>query len=91
MDSQLKHLIAASSVPDLPYYYYYMPSENNVLFPMIEFLKLAESAVPNLKGIKYTHDDIDDYAECLQFRPGMYNLHFGRDELLIQGLKFVEK
>jgi N-acetylneuraminate lyase len=77
----------AAAVPDMPYYYYHMPSRNNVLFPMIEFLELAESAIPNLKGIKYTHNDISDYKQCVEFRPGKYNIHFGRDEFLLEGLK----
>ena len=77
----------ASAVPDMPYYYYHMPSRNNVLFPMIEYLKLAESAIPNLKGIKYTHNDIPDYKQCLEFRPGKYNIHFGRDEYLYYALQ----
>jgi N-acetylneuraminate lyase len=77
----------AAAVPDMPYYYYHMPSRNNIVFPMIEFLRHAESAIPNLKGIKYTHDDLSDYEECLKFLPGKYNILFGRDEFLIEGLK----
>jgi N-acetylneuraminate lyase len=77
----------ALAVPDMPYYYFHMPSRNNVLFPMIEFLQLAESAIPNLKGIKYTHNDITDYKKCVEFRSGKYNIHFSRDELFLEGLK----
>ena len=77
----------AAAAPDLPYYYYHMPSMNQVLFPMIEFLRLAEEAIPNLAGIKYTHSDIDDYEQCLGFRDGKYDVLFGRDEFLIEGLK----
>ena len=76
----------AAAVPHLPYYYYHMPSMNQVLFPMTEFLRLADEAIPNLAGIKYTHSDIDDYAHCLEFRDGKYDILFGRDEFLIQGL-----
>jgi N-acetylneuraminate lyase len=71
---------------NLPYFYYHMPSMNQVLFPMTEFLRLADEAIPNLAGIKYTHSDIDDYAHCLEFREGKYDILFGRDEFLIQGL-----
>lgn len=77
----------AGSVPDMPYYYYHMPSMNNVLLPMIEFLQLAETAVPNLAGIKYTHDDIADYKQSREFNNEKYDILFGRDELLIDGLK----
>jgi N-acetylneuraminate lyase len=77
----------AAAAPDLPYYYYHMPSMNQVLFPMIEFLRLAQEAIPNLAGIKYTHSDIADYEQCLGFRDGTYDVLFGRDEFLIEGLK----
>jgi N-acetylneuraminate lyase len=76
----------AAAAPHLPYYYYHMPSMNGVLFPMIEFLRLAEQAIPNLAGIKYTHSDIADYEQCLQLGDGKYDIFFGRDELLIKGL-----
>ena len=76
----------AAAAPQLPYYYYHMPSMNGVLFPMIEFLRLAEQAIPNLAGIKYTHSDIADYEQCLQFGDGKYDIFFGRDEHLINGL-----
>ena len=77
----------AAVVPDLPYYYYHMPSMNNVSFPMIEFLMLADSTIPNLAGIKYTHTDINDYKRCLEFQERKYNIFFGRDEFLIDALK----
>jgi N-acetylneuraminate lyase len=77
----------AAAAPDLPYYYYHMPSMNQVLFPMAEFLRLADEAIPNLAGIKYTHSDIADYEQCLGFRDGKYDVLFGRDEFLIEGLK----
>jgi len=77
----------ASSSPELPYYYYHMPSINNVSFPMIDFLILADETIPNLAGIKYTHDDILDYKLCREFMDGKYDILFGRDEFLMEGLK----
>lgn len=77
----------ASASPKIPYYYYHMPSMNNVLFPMIDFLRLADDAIPNLAGIKYTHDDIVDYEKCYKFKNKKYDLLFGRDEFLVDGLK----
>ena len=76
----------AAAAPDLPYYYYHMPSMNGVLFPMVEFLRLADQAIPNLAGIKYTHSDIVDYEQCIQFGDGTFDIFFGRDEFLIDGL-----
>jgi len=78
--------ITAASTPNLPYYYYHMPSMNNVFFPMIEFIQLADQVIQNLGGIKYTHDDISDYKQCLEFEDGKYDILFGRDEFLVDGL-----
>lgn len=77
----------AAAVSRLPYYYYHMPSINELSFPMVEFLQCADDRIPNLAGIKYTHDDIADYQLCREFLNGKYDLLFGRDECLIDGLK----
>ena len=77
----------AEAAPQLSYYYYHMPSINGLSFPMIEYLPRADNVIPNLSGIKYTHDDIADYRRCKEFKDGKYNILFGRDEYLIDGLK----
>ena len=77
----------AESAPSLPYYYYHMPSMSNVLFPMIEFLQAADTLIPNLAGIKYTYEDLDDYERCIGFGEGKYDILFGRDEILLDGLQ----
>ncbi len=79
--------VTAASAPELPYYYYHMPSMNQVQFPMIEFLKGASSAMPNLAGIKYTFEDLADYERCRTFGDGKYDILFGRDEILLDALK----
>lgn len=79
--------VTAASAPETPYYYYHMPSMNQVLFPMVEFLDIASSAIPNLAGIKYTYEDLADYGRCVAFDGGKYDILFGRDEILFDGLK----
>lgn len=77
----------AASAAELPYYYYHMPTMNRVQFPMVDFLDAASSAIPSLAGIKYTHDDLADYERCRRFDNARYDILFGRDEMLIEGLK----
>ena len=77
----------AGTVPQFPYYYYHMPSINGLSFSMIEYLQYADDMIPNLAGIKYTHDDIGDYQSCREFKNGKYDILFGRDEYLIDGLR----
>jgi len=81
----------AGAIPQLPFYYYHMPSINDLPFPMIEYLKIADEMIPNLAGIKYTHNDIEDYRHCLEYRDGKYDILFGRDEFLIDGLRVDAK
>jgi N-acetylneuraminate lyase len=77
----------AAASPELPYYYYHMPSVNNLYFSMTEFLTLAGKTIPNLAGIKYTHSDIAEFKQCVDYLNGKYDIFFGRDEHLIDGLK----
>jgi N-acetylneuraminate lyase len=77
----------ASSASELPYYYYHMPSANNLYFSMTEYLTLAGNSIPNLAGIKYTHHDIAEFKKCVEYLNGKYDIFFGRDEYLIEGLK----
>lgn len=76
----------AASAPSLPFYFYHMPSMTGVNFPMIRFLEQASKKIPNLAGIKYTHEDLMDYQLCLAFEDGRYDMLFGRDEMLVCGL-----
>ncbi|MFC1620441.1 dihydrodipicolinate synthase family protein [Candidatus Neomarinimicrobiota bacterium] len=79
--------VTAASAPELPYYYYHMPSMNQVLFPIHEYLNLAGEVIPNLAGIKFTHDDITDFDQCIKHADGKFDMLFGRDEFLLDGLK----
>jgi N-acetylneuraminate lyase len=76
----------AAQAPDLTYYYYHMPSMNGVCFPMIDFLRAAEPKIPNLAGIKYTHEDLVDFELCREFNDGKYDILYGRDETLLCSL-----
>jgi len=74
----------ASAAASLPFYFYHIPSMTGVSLPMREFLAEA-GGIPNLAGIKYTHEDMADYGGSLRYGAGRYDLLFGRDELLYEG------
>jgi N-acetylneuraminate lyase len=76
----------ASSAPGLPFYYYHMPAMAGADLPMFDFLKVASERIPNLAGIKFTHENLMDYSRCLSFEGGRYNILFGRDEILLAAL-----
>jgi N-acetylneuraminate lyase len=76
----------AAQAPDRAYYYYNMPSMSGVRFPMIDFLRAADPIIPNLAGIKYTHEDLVDFELCREFKDGKYDILYGRDETLLCSL-----
>lgn len=76
----------AGHAPNLPYYYYHMPSMSGVCFAMLDFLKAAGPKIPNLAGIKYTFEDLVDFQLCREFDGGKYDILYGRDETLICSL-----
>lgn len=78
--------VAAAAEP-LPFYFYHIPSMTGVDFPMDEFLERAAGKIPTFAGIKFTHNDLVSYKKCAGFQGGRFDILFGRDELLIEGLK----
>ncbi len=81
----------AVGAPDLPFYYYHMPSITGADLPMCDFLRLASRSIPNLAGIKFTHENLMDYRRCLEFERGRYDILFGRDEILLAALAMGAK
>lgn len=76
----------ASAAPQLPFYYYHIPHLTGVGMDMIEFLKIAAPAIPNLAGIKYTATTLHEYQACLNFENGRFDILYGLDEMLLPAL-----
>ncbi len=77
---------AVANVAPIPFYYYNIPSMTGVNFKVAPFLAKAGGRIPSLVGIKYTYEDLADYEECVKFEHGRYDILFGRDELLMEGI-----
>lgn len=78
----------AAGAPALPYYYYHIPLVTGVNLSMIEFLQKAAQKIPNLAGIKFTHNDFMEMQQCLQLDKGKWDILHGFDEVLLAGLAF---
>ena len=76
----------AEAVPEMPVFFYHIPVLTGCYVPMYDFLKLAAKAIPNLAGIKYTHEDFMDFQSCANFMDGKYDMLWGRDENLLPAL-----
>ena len=78
----------AKSAEDLPFYYYNMPSMTGVSLSVVEFLIEGQKIMPNLVGVKYTHNNLMEMGECLTLCDGTFEVLHGYDEILISGLAF---
>jgi len=78
--------LIASTVPDLPVYFYHIPVLTGSNIAMIDFLQEAAPMVPNLAGIKFTHEDFMDFLSCIHFMNGKFEMLWGRDENLLSAL-----
>lgn len=76
----------AAGAPQLPFYYYHIPSLTGVALDMVEFLRQAPAKIPTLVGLKYTAPTVDELQACLDFEGGRFDVLFGRDEMLLSGL-----
>ena len=76
----------AGQAPSIPFYYYHIPDLTGVNMPMMEFLEKASDLIPNMGGLKYTHSDLAEFLQCLNFAGGSHDIFFGRDEALLAAL-----
>ena len=81
----------ASGAPDLPFYYYHIPSVSGVNLPMTEFLSKAQVVIPNLAGIKFTHRNMMEMFQCLRADESKWDILHGFDEELLCGLSLGAK
>ncbi len=81
----------ASAAPDLPFYYYEIPTMTGVSVAPSEFLAQAAGRIPNLAGIKFTSSNLMEYQLCTSHDGGAFDIPFGFDEMLLAALAFGAK
>lgn len=75
----------AAAAPELPFFYYHIPSFTGVALPVAPILEMAIERIPNFAGVKFTHENLADYSACLEVDPRL-QIFFGRDEILLSAL-----
>ena len=93
---KLEELVAfcaelASGAPELPFYYYHIPSVSGIDLSMPDFINSASSQIPNFRGIKYTHNNFMEMQQCMKLDDGKWDILHGFDELLLAGLALGAK
>lgn len=81
----------AASAPRLPFYYYNMPSITGVSLPVHVFLSEGKKQIPNLVGVKFTHNNLMEMQQCIHMDNGAFEVLHGFDEILITGLSVGAK
>lgn len=75
----------AAACPELPFYYYHIPALTGAGANLVEFLEMADGEIPNLRGVKFTNEQIHVYLACKAAVGGKYDVAFGYDEMMIAG------
>ena len=78
--------LVAQSIPMTPVYFYHIPVLSGCFIPMYDFLIEAAPIIPNLAGIKYTHEDFMDFLSCIHYMGGKFDMMWGRDENMLSAL-----
>lgn len=78
--------LVAESVPQTPVYFYHIPVLSGCYVSMFDFLQEAAPIIPNLTGIKFTHEDFMDFLSCIHFMNGKFEMMWGRDENMLSAL-----
>jgi N-acetylneuraminate lyase len=81
----------ALEAPDLPFYYYHLPSFTGVNILAFDFLSTAAERIPTLAGMKFTHEDLMDFNRCLKFKAGTFDILYGHEQMLLSALALGAK
>jgi len=76
----------AAAAPELPFYYYEIPTMTGVTVSPSEFLDRAAERIPNLAGLKFTSSNLMEYQLCRHLRDEAFDAVFGFDEMLLAAL-----
>uniref|UniRef100_A0A673GTE4 N-acetylneuraminate lyase n=1 Tax=Sinocyclocheilus rhinocerous TaxID=307959 RepID=A0A673GTE4_9TELE len=73
--------------PDLPMYYYHIPSMTGVALDAADVLNGIEQMIPSFQGVKYTGTDLRDLGQCVCYSQSHnWSVMFGVDEQLLGAL-----
>ncbi|GHT65069.1 N-acetylneuraminate lyase [Bacteroidia bacterium] len=76
----------AKAAPSLNFYYYNMPSMTGVNLPVDTFLTEGKTQMPNLAGVKFTHNNLMEMEACIELNNRQFEVFHGYDEILLSGI-----
>ena len=76
----------ASAAPDLPFYYYHIPSATGVDLPMPALIEAARARIPNFRGLKFSDARQFALQACIEAAGAEVEVFNGVDEMLLGAL-----
>ena len=76
----------AGGAPELPFYYYHIPTVTGVATDVVEFLKIGSQRIANLAGVKYTASTLQELQACIEYDGGRFDMLSGFDEMLLPAM-----
>ena len=76
----------SSAAPGLPFYSYYIPVLTRYQTDYVDFCKRAIEEIPDFVGVKYTNNNLFEFAQLIKRFGDKIDLLFGSDELLINAM-----
>ena len=70
----------------LPVIVQHIPAVTGASVNAIEFLKLAEQRIENLRGVKFTSQNVFEFQTCVEYAEERLQIFWGLDEMLQCGL-----
>jgi N-acetylneuraminate lyase len=70
----------ASGAPELPFYYYHIPTLTGITLDTYRLMELAEQQIPNFAGVKFTSASLWEFMACLNYKDKKYDVMYGFDE-----------
>ena len=74
------------AAPNTAVYFYHIPVLTGVNVSMVQLLEHLDGQMSNFAGIKYTHHDMMEYNQCLNYGGGKYDILWGWDEVFLGGM-----
>lgn len=74
-----------SGAPNLPFYYYHIPTVTNVSFDMRALLRSAPEQMPSFAGVKFSSHILPEFQGCVDQAQGRYQMFLGVDDLCVTG------
>lgn len=73
----------ASAAPELPFYYYHIPSATGVELPMPALIEAARARIPNFRGLKFSDTRQFALQACIEAAGAEVEVFNGVDEMLL--------